>query len=70
MYLIECEKLKVGVIVQILTRFQLLIGFSHVLVTSRNSNVIRQVMVTCKSPSLTSDVGHLPVTSSYVTCVK
>ena len=43
------------------------IGFGHVLVTSRNSNVIRQVMVTCKSTSLTSDVGHLPVTSSYVT---
>ena len=42
------------------------IGFGHVLMTSRNSNVIRQVMVTCKSPSLTSDVGHQPVPSSYL----
>ena len=47
-----------------------IIGFGHVLVTSRNSNAIRQVMVTCTSSSLASDVAHLPMTSSYVTCVK
>ena len=43
------------------------IGIGHVLVTCRSNDVTSLEVTLLEVTSLTNDVGHLPVTSSYVT---